>query len=353
MKDKIFVGVSGGVDSSVSLERLVHKGNDVTAVFIKTWQPDFIVCNWEKERLDAMRVAAHLDVPFVTFDAEQAYKEHVAEYMIREYTEGRTPNPDVMCNQYVKFGVFLDFARANGAQKIATGHYAQCLLKNGYYELHRGMDTEKDQSYFLWTLTQEQLSHTLFPIGDTVKASVRAEAEREGLPTFAKHDSQGICFLGPIDIKDFLSHYINTTPGPVYDEAGNQVGVHDGAFYYTLGQRHGFSIIPASTTTQPYYIVKKDIEHNTLVVAHQVRECTQKKVALTSVNLITEIVPQVCTAQFRYRQTPFQVRVETLADGHGMLEVLDAHVEMPSRGQSCVLYTGTRCIGGGIINDIL
>ncbi|QQR65198.1 tRNA 2-thiouridine(34) synthase MnmA [Candidatus Kaiserbacteria bacterium] len=353
MKENVFVGVSGGVDSSVALVRVLRAGHRATAVFIKTWQPDFITCNWEKERLDAMRVAAHLEVPFITFDGEEAYKNEVADYMIREYTLGRTPNPDVMCNQHVKFGAFLCFAIEHGATKIATGHYAEVQMNNGRYTLLRGVDSDKDQSYFLWTLSQEQLAHTLFPVGDTEKSEIRIEAKRATLPTSAKHDSQGICFLGPVDIKDFLSHYVDVAPGNVLNEEGQVIGSHDGALYYTRGQRHGFSILPSQDVTRPYYIVEKDTRANTITVSTEQRTCANARVVLSDINLITESLPPTCEAQFRYRQKPFNVSVEMTSESHAMLTVQDAHVDMPSVGQSCVLYAGRACLGGGIINDIL
>ncbi len=353
MNERVFVGVSGGVDSSVSIQRLVHLGYEVSAVFIKTWQPDFIQCNWEKERLDAMRVAAHVGVPFYTFDAENAYKKEVADYMIREYSEGRTPNPDVMCNQYVKFGAFLNYALEHGATKIATGHYAQCIFNDGYFELHRGVDSEKDQSYFLWTLTQEQLSHTLFPIGDSIKSTVRTEAERNGLPTYKKSDSQGICFLGPVDMQDFLSHFIQTKKGDVFDEWGNRIGVHNGALMYTHGQRHGFTISPTHESTQPYYVIAKDLAQNTLTVSHTQKNCSGNTIQLTSIHLLTKTLPKICEAQFRYRQKTFRISLTEIDTERAMLTVLDSHIELPSRGQSCVFYEGSRCLGGGIINEIL
>ena len=353
MKENVFVGVSGGVDSSVALLRVLKAGHKATAVFIKTWQPDFITCNWEKERLDAMRVAAHLEVPFITFDGENAYKNEVADYMIREYTLGRTPNPDVMCNQHVKFGVFLRFALAQGATKIATGHYAEVQMHNGRYTLLRGIDSDKDQSYFLWTLSQEQLAHTFFPIGDTKKPDIRIEAERAALPTFKKHDSQGICFLGPVDIKDFLSHYVDGAPGDVLNEEGSVIGTHTGALYYTLGQRHGFSILPSQDSSLPYYVVGKDMVTNTLTVSVTPRTCTNTRITLSDMNVIAPVLPEICEAQFRYRQKPFNVTVEMTVDSRGMLTVQDAHVDMPSVGQSCVLYAGRECLGGGIINDIV
>lgn len=353
MKEKVFVGVSGGVDSSVALLRVMHAGYEATAVFIKTWQPDFIACNWEKERLDAMRVSAHLGVPFLTCDAEAVYKQGVADYMIREYSEGRTPNPDVMCNREVKFGVFLQFALKHGATKIATGHYARIVKNAEHYELHRGIDTEKDQSYFLWTLTNEQRAHTLFPIGDSQKSDVRREAEQYGLHTFAKHDSQGICFLGPVDIREFLAHYVSIRPGDIINESGEIIGSHEGSLMYTIGQRHGFSIIPFHNTAHPYYIVKKDLKNNTLTVSHNPQTCSGIQIQLTNIYTTHDVVPYTCEAQFRYRQKPFQVTLTMTDATCGMLTVHDADIEMPSCGQSCVFYSGTECLGGGIINEIV
>ncbi len=213
----IFVGLSGGVDSSVAAKRLVEAGHTVIGVFIKTWHPAFLACTEESDRLDAMRVAAHLNIPFLTFDAVEAYKSTVADYMIREYAEGRTPNPDVMCNKNVKFGAFLDWALKQGADAVATGHYARIEVREGVPVLLRGKDPDKDQSYFLWSLSHEKLSRIIFPLGESMKHNVRKEAEGAGIPVFDKRDSQGICFLGDVDIKGFLSHYIPLQKGNVLD----------------------------------------------------------------------------------------------------------------------------------------
>ncbi len=350
-KEVVFVGLSGGVDSSVSAQRLIDAGKKVVGVFIKTWQPDFLVCNWEAERLDAMRVAAHLGIPFYTCDAEASYRDEVAQYMIEEYTKGRTPNPDVMCNKSVKFGTFLQYAIKHGADKVATGHYAQVVEKEGSFHLLRGVDPKKDQSYFLWTLTQEQLSRTLFPVGDTVKEEIRKEAEVAGLRTSGKRDSQGICFLGDVDIKDFLSHYVTVEKGSVLNEKGEVIGTHDGALYYTLGQRHGFSVAISDTASTPYYVVAKDVHANTITVATKVHEVGGQSILLTQCNFI-QAIPVKCEAQFRYRQTPFSVGVHVLDEHTARLTVDDATIELPSRGQSCVLYDGNECLGGGIIDDI-
>ena len=203
MREKTFVGLSGGVDSSVSAALLKKQSFEVVGVFIKTWHPDFLECNEEEERRDAMRVAAHLDIPFLTFDFEKVYKKEVADYMIAEYRAGRTPNPDVMCNKEVKFGAFLKKALSIGAQYIATGHYAQ----NKNNKLMKANDPEKDQAYFLWTLNQKQLSKIIFPVGHLKKTEVRKLAKKFNLPVSEKKDSQGICFLGEVDLKKFLKHY--------------------------------------------------------------------------------------------------------------------------------------------------
>lgn len=351
-REKVFVGVSGGVDSSVALLRLKEAGYAVTAVFIKTWQPDFIECTWKRDRLDAMRVSATLGVPFITFDAVDTYKQQVAEYMIAEYREGRTPNPDVMCNEHVKFGAFYNFALEEGADKVATGHYAQIIRKGDFYELRRGVDSNKDQSYFLWRLNNTQLSRIIFPIGNSRKPEVRAEALHANLPTHAKHDSQGICFLGEVDMKDFLSHYVQSTPGVVTDIMGNVVGEHDGALFYTLGQRHGFTILTQKNTERPYYIVKKDMATNTLTVDHIPPTCSGTKVTLCEVNLFNKNLPEFCEAQFRYRQKPFPIKCKMEADGTLGVSILEQNIELPSVGQSCVFYSGNHCLGGGVIQRV-
>jgi len=352
-KKTVFVGLSGGVDSSVSALRLVKQGYHVVGVFIKTWHPDFLPCTWEAERLDAMRIAARLNIPFLTCDATDAYKNDVAEYMISEYREGRTPNPDVMCNQYVKFGVFLDFALRHGAEAVATGHYAHVEHTGETYHLYRGFDPEKDQSYFLWTLTQKQLSRIFFPIGDTVKSHVRIEAKQSDIHTFEKRDSQGICFLGHVDIKEFLSHYVRVTKGDVLDEAGNVIGSHDGALFYTLGQRHGFITTTTRAESAPFYVISKDLTRNTITVSTTPKRVIGETVILSRVNVIAGELPTICEAQFRYRQKPFAVQVARHTDGRVMLTVLDKNIETPSLGQSCVLYADRECLGGGIINEIV
>jgi tRNA-specific 2-thiouridylase len=348
---KVFVGLSGGVDSAVAAARLIDAGHTVVGVFIKVWHPDWLVCNWEQERLDAMRVAATLRIPFLTCDAKAAYRDEVAAYFIREYTAGRTPNPDVMCNRAVKFGAFLQFAKAHKADAIATGHYAQRIDTVHGPQLVRGVDATKDQSYFLWSLRGEQLGCALFPVGNTPKADIRVEATRRGLPVAQKRDSQGICFLGHIDIKTFLSHYTTLIPGDVLNTQGTPIGRHDSALIYTLGQRHGFTVTGCGPNSAPHYVVDRDISHNTITVAQE-----PPIIAASSVLTLTDIVLRTpistgtkLTAETRYHQRqPHTVTVTAVHADHLTL-VTDTVGEAVSSGQSCVLYAGNTCVGGGII----
>lgn len=346
----VFVGLSGGVDSSVAALRLQKQGYNVVGVFIKVWHPDFMVCNWEAERLDAMRVAAHLEIPFLTCDAEAEYRDEVAKYFIEEYRNGRTPNPDVMCNQYVKFGAFLRFSKEKGADFIATGHYAQKIEGDNGPELHRGVDNNKDQTYFLWTLSSEQLEFSLFPVGDTPKEEIRQEAEAAGIPTAQKKDSQGVCFLGHIDIPEFLSHYIELNTGDVLSESGDVIGEHQGALVYTLGQRHGFTLNTKDSERSVMFITEKDLESNTITVGPKKQSISETK----DINLTNTVLRQPLQAgesihvQIRYRQKPFVSEVTEL--GKNRISIIPKEVtEKPASGQSCVLYKGTHCVGGGII----
>lgn len=344
-RERVFVGVSGGVDSSVALALLKEQGYDVVGVFIRTWQPDFIECTWRNERRDAMRVCAQLQVPFVELDLEQEYKQGVADYMIREYAAGRTPNPDVMCNKEVKFGGFLKWARKNGANYVATGHYARVL--DGV--LMRGIDNVKDQSYFLWTLTKQQLKHILFPVGHLPKSEVRAIAEQFAIPVATKKDSQGICFLGEIDMKEFLSHYLPSTQGNVIDTKGKIIGYHPGSLYFTLGERHGFTITEKTFDDKPHYIIAKNIEANTITVTSDLAEAPLQH----EVKLIDTVwrIPAAklkkksgYMAQIRYHGKLIPV-VVTDSD---TIRFSDPDFSL-SAGQSVVIYDDATCIGGGIV----
>lgn len=350
MSKKVFVGLSGGVDSSVAALRLTKQGYAVTGVFIKVWHPDFLVCNWEQERLDAMRVAAKLGIPFLTCDAETEYRDAVAHYFIESYRAGLTPNPDVMCNKEVKFGAFYRFARERGADYVATGHYAQSIQGKDDVEMHRGVDTNKDQTYFLWTLPSEILNHVLFPVGNSTKDIIRAEATSAGLITANKRDSQGVCFLGHIDIPNFLSHYIDLKEGNVLTENGEIIGTHKGAFVYTIGQRQGFLLQDQNPNRAPLYVTAKDIRENTLTVSEIAPVLAlMETIELTQCVTTADIqVGDILSAQSRYRQNPFSIKVTNINDTTMTIVVLDQS-EAIAKGQSCVLYRGTQCVGGGII----
>lgn len=348
----VFVGVSGGVDSSVSAALLKDQGYNVVGVFIRTWTPDFVECTWRDERRDAMRVCAHLGIPFLECDAEEEYKKGVADYMIEEYRCGRTPNPDVMCNREVKFGVFWNFAKERGADFIATGHYAQVLKNKDMYELHASKDEKKEQSYFLWTLTQDDLAHVLFPIGNLNKEEVRALAEKYGLPTSTKKDSQGVCFLGPLDMKDFLQHYIEPKRGNVLNEKREIIGTHDGVMFFTLGERHGFNINKNSDNSKPLYIVSKDVKENTITVSTEAKnseQSTSSNIDIENTNWISGLPEsgKNYKAQIRYHGEFLDCKVE-IEDNENAKILFDTDV-LVDNGQSIVVYDNDVCLGGGVV----
>ncbi|HEY0010574.1 MAG TPA: tRNA 2-thiouridine(34) synthase MnmA [Candidatus Paceibacterota bacterium] len=339
---RVFVGLSGGVDSGVTAALLKDAGAIVTGVFIKGWYPPDMPCSWAEDRRDAMRVAAHLRIPFLTLDASKEYKEAVIDYLIREYRAGRTPNPDIMCNREVKFGAFHAFAMREDADYIATGHYAQVRREEGATTLVRGIDEGKDQSYFLWAVPQAALSHTLFPLGGMHKADVRKLARTFNMPNALKRDSQGICFLGSISVDDFLRAEMKPTSGKALGETGKEVGTHDGAVLYTLGER----IALRDSTPGPWYVVRKDMEANTVTVSG-VRDTPDEraKLPLIDTNWFRGIAPSGrVLAQYRYHGP----RVAgTFAPPSFTPET--PLPEPVAAGQSLVLFDGDTCLGGGII----
>lgn len=345
-KEKVFVGISGGVDSSVAAFLLKKEGYEVHGIFVKTWSPEWLPCTWVDEKRDAMRVCAHLDIPFHFLDAEEAYKKGVADYMIAEYRAGRTPNPDVLCNRIIKFGVMWEYAKKHDAAYIATGHYAQ--INNG--TIQRAVDPTKDQSYFLWMLTKEDVAHTLFPIGHLEKKEVRSIAKKAGLFTEEKKDSQGICFLGDVDMQAFLEHYIEQKNGPVVNEKGEIIGSHRGVWFYTLGERHGFSIQAATTNQKPYYVIGKNIKNNTLVVGNERKTSTklheEQKIILRDSSW-NDSLSTVVTSNYRYHGASVPTRVVNNET------VIIASHEPIALGQSLVCFSEEgRLIGGGIIDAI-
>lgn len=367
---KVWVGMSGGVDSSVSALLLKKQGYDVTGVFIKVWQPDDVECTWKDERRDAMRICAMLDIPFLTLDLSVEYKQHVVDYMISEYSKGRTPNPDIMCNRHIKFGGFLDLAKEMGIDYVATGHYANVKMTiedqkgsnshgKNIYTLCEGLDETKDQSYFLWTLTSCDLSRILFPIGHLKKTEVRKIAQKNKLPVFDKKDSQGICFIGHVDMKEFLKKNIKTQVGTVLDISGNILGEHEGAVLYTVGERIGFKLYDRGTNDKPMYVLEKDINKNTVTVTDEnllfndvtfsrdLEKNDHKLAQLTNKNWNSSKSEGVVKieARVRYRQAKqactFDIKTGRIT--------FDKNQVLAS-GQSVVLYTGEKCLGGGIIS---
>jgi len=348
---KVFIGMSGGVDSSVSALLLKEAGFDVTGVFIKVWHPDFIPCNWRAEMQDAMRICAKLEIPFLTCDSEKEYKEGVIDYMISEYEKGNTPNPDVMCNKYVKFDSFLKFALEKGADFIATGHYAQNIEKDNHFYFSESKDKEKDQTYFLWNINQEILSHTLFPIGHLEKKEVRYIAEKNNLITADKKDSQGLCFIGNINMKEFLKNYIETVPGDVLDEQNEVIGKHEGSILYTIGERHGFEIFEKTDSDLPYFVISKNKENNSITVSNNKKDFSKKKVILIDVNFIREanILNTEITARTRYRQKLENCKIIN-QDNKNLTVLFNNSQKDITSGQSVVFYKDRECLGGGVIS---
>jgi len=348
---RVYMALSGGVDSAVSAYLLQKQGYDVTGAFIKTWKPPFLECNIPQDHNDARNVASYLSIPFTTVDLEDTYKNEVVDYMIEEYANGRTPNPDVMCNRSVKFGAFLRIAQERGADYIATGHYAH----NTGTALYEGVDKQKDQSYFLWKLTQQQLQKSLFPLGQFHKTETRTLAQDINLPVATKKDSQGVCFMGKLDMKNFLSQFITTEPGRVIDVHGSIIGQHEGAVLYTLGQRHGFTIQRKGAYDGPYYVLEKDITTNTIVVGPKIekRHYAVNRITLNQTNWISAppAIDTLYTARYRYRQTPQTCYVEDINESIDKAVIRFTHPqESVSPGQSFVIYNNNHCIGGGVIN---
>ncbi len=357
------MGLSGGVDSAVSAAILKEQGFDVSGVFIKVWSPDFLPCTWREDRRDAMRVSAHLSIPFITLDLEKEYKKHVVDYMISEYKKGRTPNPDVMCNKEIKFGAFFDFAMKSGADFVATGHYvrkepttnSQQPTKGKQqptaFVLKEGRDKGKDQSYFLWTLNKEQVSKSLFPIGDIPKKDVRVLARKFKLPNAEKKDSQGLCFLGKVDMREFLSHFISPKRGSVLNEKEKKIGTHNGAFFLTLGQRHGFKVENKKTNSKALFIVSKDVKKNTITVSpNKPDDHISGKTEFDLIKTNWIIRPEESKTyriRFRYHQVPLEGRILKNKIGF-YIKLSKPFVTSP--GQSAVIYDKENMLGGGVLN---
>ena len=353
---KVIVGLSGGVDSSVAAYLLLQAGYDVEALFMKNWDEDDDTeyCTAMQDFADASAVAAELGIVLHGANFAREYWDRVFEYFLNEYRSGRTPNPDILCNKEIKFKAFLDYARKLGADFIATGHYARRgMSADGRATLLKGLDANKDQSYFLHAVSHEALQSTLFPLGELPKTEVRAIAERAGLPTFNKKDSTGICFIGERRFSDFLSTYLPAQPGAIVTDSGVELGNHQGLMYHTIGQRQGLGIGGTKDFDEsPWYVVEKDLEHNKLVVAQGNNNplLFKQTMTVTSPFWISGTLPAPdfeCAAKIRYRQADQRCTV-TSCEGE-----LQVHFETPQRaitpGQSAVFYLDDRCLGGGVI----
>jgi tRNA-specific 2-thiouridylase len=351
MAKKVYVGMSGGVDSSVTAALLQEQGYDVTGVYMKNWSQDLpgFVCPWKEDYQDAKRVAVRLGIPFKMYDFEKEYRHRVVDYMIEGYKAGFTPNPDIMCNQEVKFKIFLEAALEDGADLIATGHYARIDHTQEPAKLRVGIDRNKDQSYFLYRVTEAALQRSLMPIGEYEKPAVRELARKFGLNTAEKKDSQGICFVGKVGIKDFLQQFVTTEPGAIVDQHGLVIGEHDGALFYTIGQRHGLSVGGGL----PYYVVGKNMQKNEVYVTTDLQDdrLWSRELTLTSPHWInTEpILGNVYTVRTRYRAELIKVTdLRKLEDGNWHITLRD-EVRALTPGQSAVLYEDDRVVGGGIV----
>jgi tRNA-specific 2-thiouridylase len=339
--------MSGGVDSSVTAALLLERGYDVTGVYMKNWSQDLpgMVCTWRDDYQDAKKVAVQLGIPFKIYDFETEYRHLVVDYMLEAYKAGRTPNPDIMCNQEVKFKLFLETAIHDGADMIATGHYSR--VKDG--RLFTGLDTNKDQSYFLYRVTQNALQKSLMPIGEFEKPKVRELARSFNLSTSEKKDSQGICFVGKVGIKDFLLHELGPQPyGEITDQHGKVIGEHDGALFYTIGQRHGLQVGGGL----PYYVTGKDMEKNQVMVTTDLQDDNlwSRELVVSDMHWINnEPISGDLSVRTRYRAPLILVKELLRQQDNTWKILLVDEVRAVTPGQSAVLYDGDYVMGGGIV----
>ena len=355
---KVIVGISGGVDSSVAAILLKSQGYEVEGLFMRNWDTsvngDFLgnpdlnndICPQEKDYNDAKKVCEKLNIPLHRVDFVKEYWDYVFTYFLDELKKGRTPNPDIMCNKYIKFDMFAKEAKKLGADYIATGHYAK--IKDGI--LYRAKDTNKDQTYFLSQVSKEQLKNVLFPLGDLTKKEVREIAHKYDLITADKKDSTGICFIGERNFKHFLENYLPNKPGNIVNiETGEVLGKHEGLMYYTIGQRRGLHV---GGTSERLFVVEKDLNKNILYVAmgDENKYLLSYSALIEEVNLLDKL-PKKCTAKFRYRQQDNSIETKVLDDGNVLVNYPQG-VKAVTPGQSCVFYDGDKCLGGGIIKEV-
>lgn len=354
---RIVVGLSGGVDSAVAALLLKERGFEVHGLFMSNWEDDDTYCTEAQDYQDARAVARELGIPLhrVSFAAE--YRDRVFSYFLREHEAGRTPNPDVLCNREIKFGVALKHAERLGAAKFATGHYARLIGDGPNVELHKAVDGGKDQTYFLHAVARADLGRSMMPIGDLHKDEVRERARKAGLPVFDKPDSTGICFIGERPFRDFLSRFVKDEPGPIESPEGENLGTHRGLAFYTLGQRGGLQIGGRrGHTEQPWYVAAKDASRNTLVIVQGHNHPLLSSIALYTgpmhwlLNAPTE--PMKCTVKVRYRQADQRATLTPNNDGSAHI-VFDEPQRAVTPGQFAVIYDGDRCLGGAVIESTL
>lgn len=360
MAAKVIVGMSGGVDSSVSALRLLEAGYEVSGLFMKNWDEDdgTEYCTAREDLADAQEVSDRLGIPLHTVNFASEYWDRVFEVFLTEYAAGRTPNPDILCNQEIKFRAFLDYAEALGADLIATGHYARNECREGIHRLIKGDDPGKDQTYFIYTLGQSQLAKILFPVGDILKDEVRRLADRAGFGNARKRDSTGICFIGERKFKDFLMRYLPAQPGIIETADGHKVGEHEGLMYYTLGQRRGFGVGGVrGASEEAWYVLAKDLGRNVLIVGqgHDHPLMLSDSLIASQLSWTRDGLNGVgfsSTAKVRYRQEDQFCHVEPLENGRIRVR-FDQAQRAVTPGQSVVFYDGVECLGGGIIETAL
>jgi len=356
LKSRVVVGMSGGVDSAVTALLLKQQGYDVIGLFMKNWEDDDTdeYCSTRQDLIDAASVADTIGIPLEAVNFAKEYKDRVFSYFLREYQAGRTPNPDILCNSEIKFKAFLDHAVSLGAEKIATGHYAQVREVNGLFQLLKAEDASKDQSYFLHKLNQAQLSKAMFPLGNMLKSQVRKIAEEHKLSNYAKKDSTGICFIGERPFREFLSQYLPTQPGDMLTPEGKVVGKHVGLSFYTIGQRQGLGIGGGKDSSGlPWFVASKDMADNKLIVVqgHDHPLLLKPELSAMEMHWISGSVPDCSrdyAAKTRYRQEDAPCRIEPLQDGNTRFSFTTPQWAV-TPGQSVVAYEGAVCLGGGII----
>ena len=364
-KTKVLLAMSGGVDSSVAALLLQKAGYDVYGAFMKNWSDtkNKITgeCAWVEERKHAIKIATKLGIPFVTLDFEKEYKKLVVDEMFKKYKAGITPNPDIDCNEKIKFPLLIKAAKKAGISLIATGHYARIKKKGRKFELHRGKDESKDQSYFLYRQNQDDLKHTIFPIGNLTKKKVREIAKKNGFQNADKKGTVGICFIGKINLKDFLSKKIKPKKGKILDPDGNQIGEHDGIYFYTVGQRlgprYGFEIKRQNLKTkrmEKWYVAKKDAKKNTIVAAPEGHPILlREEIFVNDLHLIDETKKDFLKHKkvfSRIRQVGELIPSKIEKEKNKIKVTLNKGITGVSEGQAIVLYDKTKCLGGGVIS---